>query len=73
MRLKPLNTVTMVRMVVKEEIKLLWKCRKKWGGGGAGGDPVRDSGCMCKRRIEGGCRSGGGGGGGVRVVVLKLL
>ena len=37
--------------------KVIVKMQEKIGGG----DPGRDSGCMCKRRIEGGCRSGGSG------------
>ena len=39
-----------------------------WGGGG--GDPVRDSGCMCKRRIEWG--AGPGGQGGCIEVIVKF-
>ena len=34
-------------MVLNEELKLLWKCKKKVGGGGGGGGQGG-----CERRIE---------------------
>ena len=47
--------------------KVIVKMQKKNRGGGG---PVRDSGCMCKRRIDGG--AGPGGQGGCIEVIVKF-